>query len=47
MFVYLENPRRFKSDVVEPTYGFSERERIILTNYLMTLKLNNSDANKK
>jgi mono/diheme cytochrome c family protein/predicted nucleic acid-binding Zn-ribbon protein len=47
MFVYLENPRRFKSDVVEPTYGFTERERIILTNYLMTLKLNNSDANKK
>jgi|GEM_PF-213103 len=47
IFVHLENPRRFKPDIVEPTYGFTERERIVLTNYLMTLKLNNSDANKK
>jgi len=47
IFVYLDNPRKFKSDVVEPTYGFSERERIMLTNYLMTLKLNTSDAKKK
>jgi mono/diheme cytochrome c family protein/predicted nucleic acid-binding Zn-ribbon protein len=47
IFVDLENPRKFKPDIVEPTYGFTERERILLTNYLMTLKLNNSDASKK
>jgi mono/diheme cytochrome c family protein len=47
IFVHLENPRKFKPDIVEPTYGFTERQRILLTNYLMTLKLTNSDANKK
>jgi cbb3-type cytochrome oxidase cytochrome c subunit len=40
IFKYLENPRKFKAEVVEPNYGFTERERIYLTNYLMTLKLN-------
>ncbi|NTU94118.1 MAG: c-type cytochrome [Chlorobiaceae bacterium] len=39
IFKHLENPRKFKPDIVEPNYGFSERERIFLTNYLMTLKL--------
>ncbi|NTW57138.1 MAG: c-type cytochrome [Chlorobiaceae bacterium] len=40
IFRHLENARKFKPDIVEPNYGFSERERIYLTNYLMTLKLN-------
>jgi cbb3-type cytochrome oxidase cytochrome c subunit len=40
IFKHLENARKFKPDIVEPNYGFSERERIYLTNYLMTLKLN-------
>ncbi len=40
IFRHLENARKFKPDIVEPDYGFSERERIYLTNYLMTLKLN-------
>jgi cbb3-type cytochrome oxidase cytochrome c subunit/predicted nucleic acid-binding Zn-ribbon protein len=39
IFKHLENPRKFKADIVEPNYGFTERERIFLTNYLMTLKL--------
>lgn len=42
VFKYLENPRKFKPDVVEPTYGLSERERIYLTQYLMTQKLSNN-----
>lgn len=40
IFRHLENARKFKPDIVEPDYGFTERERIYLTNYLMTLKLN-------
>lgn len=40
IFRHLENPRKFKPDIVEPNYGLTERERIYLTNYLMTLKLN-------
>lgn len=40
IFKHLENARKFKPDIVEPNYGFSERERIYLTNFLMTLKLN-------
>ena len=39
IFKHLENSRKFKPDIVEPNYGFTERERIFLTNYLMTLKL--------
>ena len=39
IFKHLENARKFKPDIVEPDYGFSERERIYLTNFLMTLKL--------
>ena len=39
IFKHLENSRKFKADIVEPNYGFTERERIFLTNYLMTLKL--------
>ena len=42
VFVYLQNPQRFKPDVVEPNYNLSERERIYLTNYLMTLKLDSN-----
>ena len=38
IFKYLENPRQFSSDNVEPAYGFTERERIYLTRYLMSLK---------
>ncbi len=40
IFRHLENARKFKPDIVEPDYGFTERERIYLTNFLMTLKLN-------
>jgi len=40
IFKHLENARKFKPDIVEPDYGFTERERIYLTNFLMTLKLN-------
>ena len=40
IFKHLENARKFKPDIVEPNYGFSETERIYLTNFLMTLKLN-------
>ena len=40
IFKHLENARKFKPDIVEPNYGFTERERIYLTNFLMTLKLN-------
>ena len=40
IFKHLENARKFKADIVEPNYGFTEPERIYLTNYLMTLKLN-------
>jgi cbb3-type cytochrome oxidase cytochrome c subunit len=40
IFKHLENARKFKADIVEPNYGFTETERIYLTNYLMTLKLN-------
>jgi cytochrome c2 len=40
VFKHLENSRRFKPDIVEPNYGFTERERVYLTNFLMTLKLN-------
>jgi cbb3-type cytochrome oxidase cytochrome c subunit len=39
IFKHLENSRKFKPDIVEPNYGFTERERIYLTNFLMTLKL--------
>jgi mono/diheme cytochrome c family protein/cytochrome c551/c552 len=39
VFKYLEDPKRFKPDVIEPNYGLSERERIYLTQYLMSLKL--------
>ncbi len=38
IFEYLENPRKFSSDNVEPQYGFTERERVYLTRYLMSLK---------
>lgn len=40
IFKHLENSKKFRPDIVEPNYGFTERERIYLTNYLMTLKLN-------
>ena len=40
IFKHLENARKFKADIVEPNYGFTETERIYLTNFLMTLKLN-------
>jgi len=40
IFKHLENARKFKQDIVEPNYGFTETERIYLTNFLMTLKLN-------
>jgi cbb3-type cytochrome oxidase cytochrome c subunit len=40
IFKHLENARKFKPDIVEPNYGFTERERIYLSNFLMTLKLN-------
>jgi mono/diheme cytochrome c family protein len=39
IFKHLENSRKFKPDIVEPNYGFTERERIFLTNFLMTQKL--------
>jgi mono/diheme cytochrome c family protein len=39
IFKHLENARKFKPDIVEPNYGFTETERIYLTNFLMTLKL--------
>ena len=46
IFKHLENSRKFKPDIVEPNYGFTERERVLLTNFLMTLKLTTSDAKK-
>jgi mono/diheme cytochrome c family protein/predicted nucleic acid-binding Zn-ribbon protein len=39
IFKHLENSKKFKPDIVEPNYGFTERERVLLTNFLMTLKL--------
>jgi mono/diheme cytochrome c family protein len=39
IYKHLENSRKFKPDIVEPNYGFTERERVFLTNFLMTLKL--------
>jgi cbb3-type cytochrome oxidase cytochrome c subunit len=39
IFKHLENPKKFKPDIVEPNYGFTERERVLLTNFLMTLKI--------
>ncbi|MCW8795994.1 MAG: c-type cytochrome [Chlorobium sp.] len=44
IFKYLEDPRKFSSENVEPDYGFSERERVYLTRYLMSLKKSTSNA---
>ncbi len=39
IFKYLEDPQRYNPQNVEPKYGFTERERIYLARYLMSLKL--------
>ena len=38
MFTYLENPQRYNPQNVEPNHGLTERERVYLTRYLMSLK---------
>ena len=38
IFKYLEDPQQFNPHNVEPEYGFTERERVYLTRYLMSLK---------
>jgi mono/diheme cytochrome c family protein len=37
IFQYLKNPQRFKPDVVEPNYGFTNTEAMRLTKYLLSL----------
>lgn len=44
MFKYLEDPQRYSPQNVEPKYGFTERERIYLTRYLMSLKQDQGDV---
>ncbi|MCG8343644.1 MAG: c-type cytochrome [Chlorobiales bacterium] len=38
IFKYLEDPQRYNPENVEPNLGFTERERVYLTRYLMSLK---------
>ena len=38
VFKYLEDPQRYNPQNVEPNLGLTERERVYLTRYLMSLK---------
>ena len=38
IYQYVKNPQRFNARVVEPNYGFTNRQALDLTKYLLTLK---------